>query len=252
METGPGGEGLRRLGATSTSADGNRLDAELIERFVASNDGAAFARLVERHGPLVLAVCRRVLRNHHDAEDAAQATFLVLARKARDIRRREALAGWLARVAHNLSVKLRASVERRRQSERRPRPEAADGHSARNELRTVVEEELDRLPAKYRGPLQLCCLAGCTRGEAADQLGCTVGALKMRLERGRQLLRTRLARRGLTLSAVLLAVLLNLAGMAGGFPAPPRAAASPLGVSVEFSRPSGDSNEASCRPSSPL
>jgi DNA-directed RNA polymerase specialized sigma24 family protein len=110
MATRPLEQTLRYLRQIAAPADGSRLDAELVERFVAAHDGAAFARLVERHGPLVLGVCRRVLHNHHDAEDAFQATFLVLARKARHIRRRDALAGWLFKVAYHLSVKLRASA----------------------------------------------------------------------------------------------------------------------------------------------
>src|SRR5262245_31848467 len=110
MQTRPLGHTLRDLRQIAGAADGNRLDAELLERFVVANDGAAFARLVERHGPLVLGVCRRVLRHHHDAEDAFQATFLVLARKAQDIREPGALAGWLYKVAYHTSVKLRASA----------------------------------------------------------------------------------------------------------------------------------------------
>src|SRR5262249_30309876 len=120
METRLLGQVLRYLRQIAAPADGSRLDAELIERYVSSHDGAAFARLVERHGPLVLGVCRRVLHNHHDAEDVFQATFLVLARKARHIRQRGALAGWLYKVAYHLSVKFRASAERRRQVERQP------------------------------------------------------------------------------------------------------------------------------------
>src|SRR5437879_4556216 len=111
METQPLGQALRYLREMTTPADRSRLDAELIERFVAAHDEAAFARLVERHGPLVLGICRRVLRNHHDAEDAFQATFLVLARKARHIRQREALAGWLYKVAYRLAVQFRASAD---------------------------------------------------------------------------------------------------------------------------------------------
>jgi RNA polymerase sigma-70 factor (ECF subfamily) len=190
-------------------ADGSRPDADLLARYVDSNDGEAFANLVQRHGPLVLGVCRRVLRNHHDAEDAFQATFLVLARKARLIQQGEALAGWLSRVAYHLSVKRRASAERRRQAERQtlPAPQSAGDLAAWAELRGALDEELDRLPEKYRVPLLLCCLAGHTRDEAAEQLGWTLGSLKMRLERGRRLLRNRLASRGLMIAAVLLALL---------------------------------------------
>ncbi len=183
-------------------ADEGRLDAELIDRFVARCDGGAFARLVERHGPLVLGVCRRVLRHHHDAEDAFQATFLILARKARHIRRRDALTGWLCKVAYHLAVKLRGSAGRRRQSERQwPQdwPAPAEDRFARGDLRAALDEELGRLPDRYRVPLVLCCLAGRTRGEAAARLGWTPGTIKMQLERGRRLLRTRLARRGLVL-----------------------------------------------------
>src|SRR5262245_897523 len=211
MKNRPLGRALSLLRQVAAPADGSRLDEELLDRFVPSHDGSASARLVERHGALVLGVCRRVRRHHQDAEDAFQATFLVLARKARHIRRRDALAGWLYKVAYHLSVKLRASAERRRQSERRPPPappKPADDQITWGDLRLVLDEELDRLPEKYRAPLLLCCLAGRTRDEAAEQLGWTLGTLKMRLERGRQLLRTRLARRGLTVSAALLAVLL--------------------------------------------
>jgi RNA polymerase sigma factor (sigma-70 family) len=216
------GQALRHLRRIGTPADGSRIDAELLGRFVAMHDEAAFAGLVERHGPMVLGVCRRVLRDHHDAEDAFQATFLVLARKARHIRQRDALAGWLYKVAFRLSAKLRASAERRRQAERQPTPARlphAEDQINWGDLRLVLDEELDRLPEKYRVALLLCCLAGCTRDEAAEQLGWTLGTLKMRLERGRQLLRKRLARRGLTVSAALLAMLLAQHASASPVPA---------------------------------
>src|SRR5262245_60354557 len=120
METGPFCHALRVLRQIAAPSDDGLLDAELLEHFVVSRDGGAFGRLVERHGPLVLGVCRRVLNNHHDAEDAFQATFLVLARKAPHVRRRHALAAWLYKVAYHLSVKLKASADRRRQAEQRP------------------------------------------------------------------------------------------------------------------------------------
>jgi RNA polymerase sigma factor (sigma-70 family) len=214
----------------------SRLDAELLERFVAAQDGAAFADLVERHGPLVLGVCRRVLRHRHDAEDAFQATFLVLARKARNIRQGDALASWLYKVAYHLSVKLRASTQRRRDAERQlpPPREKSDDQITWGELRRVLDEEFDRLPEKYRAPLLLCCLAGHTRDEAAEQLGWTLGTLKMRLERGRRLLRTRLARRGLTVSAALL--VLMLAQQATASPVPAVLAATTINASLLFAR----------------
>jgi RNA polymerase sigma factor (sigma-70 family) len=169
------GRALGLLRQIASSSDGSRLDAELIERFVASYDGGAFACLVERHGPLVLGVCRRVLRNHHDAEDAFQATFLTLARKARHIRQRDALAGWLYKVAYHLSMKLRASAEKQRQSERQPPPVRqgpADDRVAWDDLRDVLDEELARMPDNFRVPLLLCCLAGRTRrrGRRATRL----------------------------------------------------------------------------------
>lgn len=182
-------------------ADESRLDADLIDRFVAGRDGGAFTRLVERHAPRVLGVCRRVLRNHHDAEDAVQATFLVLARKARHIRRRTALTGWLYKVAYHLAVKSRGTAARR-QSER-PLPQAwparADDQPACGDVQAALDEELGRLPDRYRVPLVLCCLAGRTRDEAAARLGWTPATLKMHLERGRGRLRARLVRRGLVL-----------------------------------------------------
>src|SRR5262245_61889993 len=222
MEPRPLGHVVRYIRQTAAPVDGTQLDAELVERFVTGRDEAAFAGLVERHGPLVLGVCQRVLRHHHDAEDAFQATFLVLARKARFIRRRDALASWLYKVAYHLAVKLRASAERRRQVELQPPPVPempAEDLIAWGDLRMALDEELDRLPEKYRAPLLLCCLAGRTRDEAAEQLGWTLGTLKMRLERGRQLLRSRLARRGLSVSAVLLAMLLAQQATAGPAPA---------------------------------
>lgn len=184
---------LRTVGRSDSPSD-----SVLVARFLAGRDQAAFACLVERHRPRVLAVCRRVLRHHHDAEDAAQATFLVLARKAPLLRSSDALAGWLYKVAYHLAVKLRVASERWRQLHRVPPPEkptpAVDENSS-DDLCRVIEAELGRLPDHYRVPLLLCGLAGLSREQAAAQLGWTPGTLKMQLERGRQLLRARLARR---------------------------------------------------------
>jgi RNA polymerase sigma factor (sigma-70 family) len=221
METGPLGQAVRYIRQITAPADHSRIDRDLLERFVATHDEAAFARLVERHGPLVLGVCRRVLQHHQDAEDAFQATFLVLARKARSLRQRDSLSSWLYKVAYRLSLKLRATTQKRRQAEQqRPAapPQVVEDQHTWAELRLVLDEELLRLPEKYRAPLLLCCLQGRTRDEAAEELGWTLCTLKMRLERARQRLRTRLARRGLTLSGTLLPML--LAQQATAYPVP--------------------------------
>jgi RNA polymerase sigma factor (sigma-70 family) len=157
----------------------------------------------------VLAVCRRVLGDAHDAEDAFQATFLVLARKASTIRRQESVGSWLYGVAYRVAGKLRTEMGRRRSLERRAplRPEVAPTADVTwRELCAVLDEELNRLPEKQRAPLHLCYLEGLTQDEAARQLGWSRGTLKRRLERGRALLRSRLTARGLSLSAGLLAV----------------------------------------------
>lgn len=211
MDTRPARQVLKYLRELTLPVEHNPLDAELIERFVQAHDGSAFARLMERHGPLVLAVSRRVLHNHHDAEDVFQATFLVLARKAQFIRRREALASWLYKVAYRLAVKLRAELKRQRLGDLltlSSQPKATYSQTAWSELCQALDEEVDRLPEKYRTPLVMCCLRGRTRKEAADRLGWTLSALKMRLERGRLLLRTRLARRGLAILVFLTVLML--------------------------------------------
>ncbi|HXG08630.1 MAG TPA: sigma-70 family RNA polymerase sigma factor [Gemmataceae bacterium] len=186
-------------------------DHRLLDIFRSRRDEVAFAALVQRHGPVVLGVCRRVLHNEHDAEDAFQSTFLVLARKAGSIRRRESLDSWLYKVAYRLALRLRSRTAHQRAAEIREVPAPlteADGDLSWRELRVVLDEELQKLPEKYRAPLVLCYLAGKTRDEAAEELGWTVGAVKGRLERGRRLLGVRLRQRGLTLSAALLATLL--------------------------------------------
>jgi RNA polymerase sigma factor (sigma-70 family) len=177
-------------------------DAQLLERFVAGRDEAAFELLVWRHGPTVLGVCRRVLRNEQDAEDAFQATFLVLVRKAGSISKRQAVGSWLYRVAHR--VALRALAGKRLASgvavvdvpaEPAPEPDWGD-------LRPVLDEEVNCLPEKYRAPFVLCYLEGKTNEEAARQLGCPRGTVQSRLAWARQRLRERLGRRGLELSEV--------------------------------------------------
>jgi RNA polymerase sigma factor (sigma-70 family) len=183
-------------------------ERELLDRFIAERDEAAFAALVERRAPMVLGVCRRVLRHAHDAEDACQATFRVLARKAASVRKRESLASWLHGVAYHVSTRLKRDLARRGAREAL-RPEATQADVAAEvswrELRGLLEDELARLPARYRSPLILCYLEGKTRDEAAQQLGWSLTTFRGRLERGRERLRARLIRRGLTLSAALFA-----------------------------------------------
>jgi RNA polymerase sigma factor (sigma-70 family) len=180
-------------------------DRELLEQFTRRRDEDAFACLIRRHGPLVLGLCRRLLRREQDAEDVFQATFLVLARKAASIRKREALASWLHGVAVRLAMRARAV--RRRWQERPvmdvpvhdPLPEFIW-----RDLRRVLDEEIHCLPHKYREPFVLCHLQGKTNPEAAQELGCPLGTILSRLARARELLRKRLVRRGVSLCTGLL------------------------------------------------
>jgi RNA polymerase sigma factor (sigma-70 family) len=186
-------------------------DGQLLERFLARRDAAALEALVRRHGPMVLGVCRRVLQNAHDAEDAFQATFLVLARRAASIWPREKVGNWLYGVAYQTARKARAVRARRRVREvsasDAPEPEAASD-VPRSDLAELLDHELSRLPDKYRTPLVLCELEGKTHADAAERLGWPVGTLAGRLSRARAMLAKRLARRGVLLAGGSLAVLL--------------------------------------------
>jgi RNA polymerase sigma factor (sigma-70 family) len=211
---------IRRLAASC--GDEQASDRQLLERFANQRDESAFAALLKRHGRMVLGVCGSVLRNRHDAEDACQAAFLVLARKAGSIHWRESVSGWLYRVAYHLAVKARASASRRRIHEQRavtmPPADPMLDMSLR-ELRTVLNEELQRLPDVYRAPVVLCCLEEKSLEEAARLLGWTKGTVKGRLQRGRERLRQRLRRRGLDVSAGLLAVALSTSSASTQIPA---------------------------------
>src|SRR5262249_39273198 len=204
---------IRRLVISSES--GEATDAALLGRFISERDETAFAALVDRHGPLVLHVCRRVLGNVHDAEDAFQAAFLVLARKAATVYPREALTAWLHVVAHRAALKVRSAKVRQRRVAQPLAVPPADTRSdplaelSARELLVLVDEEVRRLPEVYRLPVILCCLEGRSLEEAARQLGWTLGSVKGRLERGRARLHGRLVRRGLTLSAALAAAELS-------------------------------------------
>jgi RNA polymerase sigma factor (sigma-70 family) len=204
---------LRHLHAAAFAPGaGGVADAQLLERYLADRDEVAFEGLLRRHGPMVLGVCRRLLRHEADAEDAFQATFLVLVRKAASVRPRGLVGNWLYGVAYRTSMKARAMNAKRRVKER------AAGQSARPpakadppgfDLQAVIDQEVSRLPAKYRAALVLCDLEGKTRAEAAGQLGCPDGTVATRLVKARSLLARGLTRRGVTLSGGGVALLLG-------------------------------------------
>ncbi len=209
---------IRTLAGADGAAEAS--DGALLEQFLARRDEAAFADLVRRHGPMVLGLCRRVLGDGHDAEDAFQATFLVLFRRARALRgQRDSLAGWLYTVAYHVALKARSAAARRRLEGQvdMPRTEAPPEQTWAD-LQPVLDEELNRLPDRYREPLVLCYLQGKTNEEAARLLRCPVGTVKSRLARGRDLLRGRLSRRGVTVAPALLGA--TLARATASVPAP--------------------------------
>jgi RNA polymerase sigma factor (sigma-70 family) len=227
---------LRFIRQLSAGWKDNELpDHQLLERFITLGDEDCFAALLRRHGPMVLRVCQSVLHNLHDAEDVFQAVFLVLARKAGSIHRREAVSSWLYGVAHRLAMKAQASAARRMNHEKKaaamPSTEPLLDLSLR-ELQGIVHEELQRLPEAYRAPLVLCGLEEKSLEEAACLLGWSKGCVKGRLQRGREQLRLRLRRRGLDLSVGLLASALVMKAMS----APVSAAliASTLRAAMQF------------------
>jgi RNA polymerase sigma factor (sigma-70 family) len=197
---------LRR--AALLSAGDGPPDAQLLESFLARRDEAAFEALLRRHGPMVLGVCRRVLRNTHDAEDAFQATFLVLARKGGSIRSRQVVASWLYGVAYRTAMKARAMSARRRAREKQAaeasRPDVRAG-GVEEELLERLDHELSRLPDKYRVPVNLCELEGKSRRDAARMLGLPEGTLSWRLAYAKKKLGRRLSRYGPVAVAALLA-----------------------------------------------
>ena len=221
---------IRTLYAVGTL--GGRSDAQLLELFLARNGDSAeeaFAALVQRHGPTVLGVCRRMLPSSHDCEDAFQATFLVLARRAASIGRRERLASWLYGVAVRTAKEARRRAAQKRAGERRlmeiPRVES-EPTDERDEQLAFLDEELNRLPRRYRAALVACELEGKSRREAAQQLGVPEGTLSTHLARGRKLLRERLLRRGVNLGV----------GPFAGLPRPIAEAAVPerlMGLTVQ-------------------
>ncbi len=206
-----GGGALREMHHLFAEGTATALpDGQLLERFLTRGDDAAFRALVRRHGRMVLGVCRSVLRNPADAEDAFQATFLVLVSKGRSIRGHEALGGWLRQVAHRVAVQAGADAVRRRARERR----AADAsrlaettHGAGlDDWREILHEELAGLSEKHRLPLLLCDLEGKTHAQAAEELGCGPATVQRRLNAVRARLRSRLIRRGVAPTAGMLAL----------------------------------------------
>jgi RNA polymerase sigma factor (sigma-70 family) len=191
---------IRRIASTHDCREAT--DAILLCRFAANRDESAFVELVRRHGPTVMGVCRRMLRHEADAEDAFQAAFLVLARKAASIARPELLASWLYGVACRTSRRAQADRARHRSTELPDVPAPVPTSEAEwSDLRRVLDDEVYRLPDKYRAPFLLSHLAGKTNDEVAHLLGIPKGTVLSRLSRVREKLRSRLTRRGITLSA---------------------------------------------------
>jgi RNA polymerase sigma factor (sigma-70 family) len=206
-------------------------DGQLLQRFVAARDEAAFTALMQRHGRLVLGVCRHLLHHAHDAEDAFQGTFLVLARKAASIRKRQSVGSWLYGVAHRVAMRAKKNAAKRLEREKqvsRPAEVHPPGEVAWRELQRLLDEELNRLPDRYRAPFVLCCLEGRTRPEAAQELGWKEGTVSSRLAQARKLLQARLARRGVSLSAVLCGTALAARGTAAALVAGAGKAAAPF------------------------
>lgn len=198
---------------------GRLTDRELLRYFTKEHEVAAFEHLLQRHAPMVLNVCQRVLHNGHDADDVFQATFLVLLKKAGALARRDSVAGWLHEAAYRLAVKAKSAAIRRGIVERSAPVKACHdpgGDMTVREAQACLHEELQRLPEQLRAPLVLCYLQGTTQDEAARQLGWSLRTFKRRLARGRSLLEQRLTRRGITLAAVLSTGLLPVAATSAG------------------------------------
>jgi RNA polymerase sigma factor (sigma-70 family) len=217
MATTPMSRVVGHLRRVALLQEADRLtDSQLLESFLIGQEDTAFEALVRRHGPMILGVCRRVLNDRHDAEDAFQATFLVLLRKAASIGKRELVANWLHGVAYRTALKARKATVRRRAKERQvedmPQKQVAR-EDAIQDMLPLLDQELTRLPDKYRVPIILCDLEGKTRKAAAKQLAVPEKTLSTRLERARTMLAKRLSRHGPAPSgsAVAIAVSQNMA-----------------------------------------
>jgi RNA polymerase sigma factor (sigma-70 family) len=216
-------EVVQHLRTAVLPQDGAGLtDGQLLQAYLSRREEAALAVLVQRHGPMVWGVCRRLLHHSHDAEDAFQATFLVLVRRAASIVSRDLVANWLYGVAYQTAMKARATAARRRERERQvaemPEPDAARP-DLWHDLQPLLDHELSRLPDKYRTPIVLCDLEGKTRKVAARLLGCPEGTVAGRLARARAMLARRLARHGLPISGAALAAVLAQNAASANVPA---------------------------------
>jgi RNA polymerase sigma factor (sigma-70 family) len=199
---------IRKIAASREA--GELTDGLLLERFAKLRDEAAFDAILSRHGSLVFGVCRRLLHHEQDAEDAFQATFLVFARQARSITKRESVASWLYGVAYRVACKVRRRTARQQAREAELLDVSASEQTPevlRRDLAAVLDEEINRLPEKYRVPFVLCYLEGKTNEQAARLLGCPLGTVSSQLCRARARLRTRLTRRGAALSVGMTGVL---------------------------------------------
>lgn len=215
-------EVIQRLCGSLLSECADLTDGQLLERYLSQREPAAVTALVERHGSMVWGVCCRVLQNHQDAEDAFQATFLVLVRKAASIRSRAKIGNWLYGVAHQTALKARATIARRKAREMQvgtmPEPATAEPEDW-SELQPVLDQELSRLPEKYRTVVVQCDLEGKTKKEAARLLGLPQGTVASRLARARVLLAKRLSRQGLAIPVATLATLLSRTAASAAVPA---------------------------------
>jgi polysaccharide export outer membrane protein len=239
MTTGPTNRVLTYLRRFALLEERGVADAQLLERFLAGREESAFAELVRRHGPLVLGVCRRVL-GEAQADDAFQATFLVLVRKASSIVPRSRVGPWLYGVARRTALKARCAAARRRRAEQeaaRVRPNTMPPADLGDDLRPLFDEEMGHLPEKYRAPLVLCLVEGRSRKEAAGLLNWSEGTLSGRLARAKELLGARLRRRGVALTGA--ALLAALADSAAAAEVPPALALATVQAATAFAGPAG-------------
>src|SRR5262245_22000599 len=241
MASGQFGSVLRHIrGLIGASEGAEQTDGMLLDRFIRQQDESAFETLMQRHGRMVLGLCRSILHDAHDADDGFQATFLVLARKASSIRKQPSVASWLYGVAYRTALRAKITSARRRVQERQAVDMSHDdlvSEIGRQELRGVVHEELQRLPEKYCAPLVLCYLEGKTNEHAAAELGWPAGSIAKRLARARDMLRDRLAYRGVALPGGMLTVI--LAETAATAAAPPALMQGTLKSAVQYAGKAG-------------